>query len=128
MAQQHSAMSLPLRFNFVFANVKVLTWFLPRFNLFFGAMEKCLIFFLKGFGIEFLITMVLVLVVFAAAADENNSASVKVARELIISRILAFLEFSNFYQIFATGLCTSRYWTVHHNLPPFCHPSHWVQV
>ena len=56
-------------------------------------MEKCLIFFLKGFGIEFLITMVLVLVVFAAAADENNSASVKVARELIISRILAFLEF-----------------------------------
>merc|ERR1712051_848526 len=31
----------------------------------------------QGFGIEFLITMVLVLVVFAAAADENNSASVK---------------------------------------------------
>ena len=35
-----------------------------------------LIFFLKAFGIEFLITMVLVLVVFGAAADGNNSVKV----------------------------------------------------
>jgi aquaporin related protein len=38
----------------------------------------------QGFGIEFLITMVLVLVVFAAAADENNSASVKGSAPLAI--------------------------------------------
>ena len=30
----------------------------------------------QGFGIEMLITFVLVLVVFAAAADENNTANV----------------------------------------------------
>ena len=35
-------------------------------------------FFLQAFGVEFLITMVLVLVVFASAADENNKDSVKV--------------------------------------------------
>ena len=35
-------------------------------------------FFLQAFGVEFLITMVLVLVVFASAADENNKDNVKV--------------------------------------------------
>ena len=49
---------------------------LGRFNL--DRKQKCLIFFLKAFGIEFLITMVLVLVVFGAAADGNNAPSVKV--------------------------------------------------
>jgi len=38
----------------------------------------------QGFGIEFLITMVLVLVVFGAAADENNSPSVKGSAPLAI--------------------------------------------
>ena len=38
----------------------------------------------QGFGIEFIITMVLVLVVFAAAADENNSGSVKGSAPLAI--------------------------------------------
>ena len=36
------------------------------------------IFAVQAFGVEFLITMVLVLVVFASAADENNQDSVKV--------------------------------------------------
>ena len=35
-------------------------------------------FFLQAFGVEFLITMVLVLVVFASAADDNNKDNVKV--------------------------------------------------
>ena len=38
----------------------------------------------QGFGIEFIITMVLVLVVFAAAADGNNSGSVKGSAPLAI--------------------------------------------
>ena len=33
---------------------------------------------MQGFGIEFVITFVLVMVVFGAAADENNGANVKV--------------------------------------------------
>ena len=37
-----------------------------------------LFFFLQAFGVEFLITMVLVLVVFASAADDNNKDNVKV--------------------------------------------------
>ena len=38
----------------------------------------------QGFGIEFIITMVLVLVVFAAAADGNNAESVKGSAPLAI--------------------------------------------
>ena len=38
----------------------------------------------QGFGVEFIITMVLVLVVFAAAADSNNSESVKGSAPLAI--------------------------------------------
>jgi len=38
----------------------------------------------QGFGIEFLITMVLVLVVFGSAADENNAPSVKGSAPLAI--------------------------------------------
>merc|ERR1719361_1686681 len=38
----------------------------------------------QGFGIEMLITFVLVLVVFAAAADENNTANVKGSAPLAI--------------------------------------------
>jgi len=38
----------------------------------------------QAFGVEFIITMVLVLVVFAAAADGNNSASVKGSAPLAI--------------------------------------------
>ena len=38
----------------------------------------------QGVGIELFITFVLVLVVFAAAADENNSASVKGSAPLAI--------------------------------------------
>jgi len=38
----------------------------------------------QAFGIEFLITMVLVLVVFGAAADENNAPSVKGSAPLAI--------------------------------------------
>ena len=37
---------------------------------------------MQGFGIEFFITFVLVMVVFGAAADENNAASVKVSINL----------------------------------------------
>jgi len=55
---------------------------LGRFNL--DRKQKCLIFFLKAFGIEFLITMVLVLVVFGAAADGNNAPSVKGSAPLAI--------------------------------------------
>ena len=40
--------------------------------------RKMIIFMVQAFGVEFLITMVLVLVVFASAADENNQDSVKV--------------------------------------------------
>ena len=38
----------------------------------------------QGFGIEFIITLVLVLVVFAAAADGNNSESVRGSAPLAI--------------------------------------------
>ena len=38
----------------------------------------------QGFGIEMLITFVLVLVVFAAAADENNASNVKGSAPLAI--------------------------------------------
>ena len=38
----------------------------------------------QGFGIELLITFVLVLVVFAAAADENNAMNVKGSAPLAI--------------------------------------------
>ena len=36
---------------------------------------------MQGFGIEFFISFVLVMVVFGAAADENNSANVKVSNK-----------------------------------------------
>ena len=37
---------------------------------------------MQGFGIEFFISFVLVMVVFGAAADENNAANVKVSKQL----------------------------------------------
>ena len=37
---------------------------------------------MQGFGIEFFISLVLVMVVFGAAADENNAANVKVSKQL----------------------------------------------
>jgi glycerol uptake facilitator-like aquaporin len=49
----------------------------PRFSMRYHVV-------LQAVGIEFLITMVLVLTVFAAAADENNSPNVKGSAPLAI--------------------------------------------
>ena len=68
---------------------------LGRFNLVLDR-KKGLIFFLKAFGIEFLITMVLVLVVFGAAADGNNAPSVKVLFYHGTYRMFVFCEVSSY--------------------------------
>lgn len=65
----------------------------------------------QGFGIEFFISLVLVLVVFGAAADENNAANVKVSKKSPQSISHAH----------CLGLRTSPYWTFHHCLPSLCH-------
>jgi len=49
-----------------------------------GALEEVPISVGQGFGIEFFITFVLVLVVFASAADDNNTPSVKGSAPLAI--------------------------------------------
>ena len=91
------------------------------------------IFAVQAFGVEFLITMVLVLVVFASAADENNQDSVKVCSK---SQGLYSDQFSLIlvhkpqvvFLISISGLCSSCHWTVHHHLPSFCNSPHRLQV
>ena len=65
-----------------------------------------------------LITAVLVMIVFAAAADQLNAPGVKV-------RTLLW-QFSN--EIFIlSGFCAPGHRFVHHHLSSFRHPLHWLQ-
>ena len=69
----------------------------------------------QAFGVEFIITMVLVLVVFGAAADANNAPNVKV-------RLASYWSMSLILASDWSGLGPPGHWTVHHHVSPVRHP------
>lgn len=77
----------------------------------------------QGFGVEFIITMVLVLVVFAAAADSNNSESVKGSAPLAIGLSITT---SHLFAIPLTGSSMNPARTFGPSLVFSAWDNHWV--
>ena len=78
---------------------------------------------LQAFGIEFMITLVLVLVVFAAAADTNNTASVKGSAPLAIGLSITTCHL---FAIPLTGSSMNPARSLGPSIVAGCWDNHWV--
>ena len=78
---------------------------------------------LQAFGIEFMITMVLVLVVFAAAADANNAGSVKGSAPLAIGLSITTCHL---FAIPLTGSSMNPARSLGPSVVVGCWENHWV--
>ena len=86
----------------------------------------------QAFGVEFIITMVLVLVVFGAAADANNAPNVKVRHLKASDWLDVIMKASDWLMTLMivsnwSGLCSPGHWTVHHHVSPVRHPPNRLQ-